>query len=53
MTIKERLVEIIASEGFDLVTACEMASTTIAEFKASDKARVCYVVRGTTFVLTR
>lgn len=51
MTIKEQLVEIIRKQGYDFVSACELADNYIKEFKASGKHQQRYAVGRTIFTL--
>lgn len=51
MTVREQIVKIIQEEGYDTVTACELADKAIAETPAG-KA-IDWIVGKTTFTLQR
>ena len=36
MTIKEQIVELVQSQGYDFMTACELATDAINEFITQD-----------------
>lgn len=47
MSVKEQLVEIIQSQGYDLFTACELADTIIREMKEEKgKKKRTYYLKG-------
>lgn len=45
--MKERLIQLIADAGYDTITAAEIASRYIAEFKASGSTETVYVIGRT------
>lgn len=52
-TMREQLIALIQAEGYDVVTACELAVKTIAEFKASGKKTARYHIGHTSFTIAR
>lgn len=42
MSVKEQIVKMLQSCGYDLFTACEYASEAIAEFEQSGKSAMIY-----------
>lgn len=48
MTIKERMVEAIRTEGYDFITACGLFDQALKEaqdeFKASNKEEIAFVI---------
>lgn len=53
MTVKEQIVEIIQSQGYDLLTACELADETIKEFLESGYKSNTYTIGNRRFKLER
>lgn len=53
MTVKEQIVEIIRAEGYDFITACELATKCIAEFKVSGEQSSRYHIGHTSFTLAK
>lgn len=52
MTAKEQMVDIIIAQGYDMLTACELADKAIEEFKQSGKQRETYTIGNVLFTLT-
>lgn len=53
-TVRERLIAMVRSAGYDVLTACEKADEVIKEFKESEKETETYHIRGGgTIKLTR
>ena len=46
MSVKEQLIELIRSQGYDFFTAAELAHNCLEEFKASGKTEEIYHVKG-------
>ena len=53
ISVKEKIVEIIQSEGYDLFTACEMADNCIKEFMSSKDRKATYYVGKSSFTLIK
>jgi len=52
--VKETIVELLRKEGYDFITACEIANNTIKEFKNSGKKKARYVFKsGTSITLQK
>jgi hypothetical protein len=51
MGVKEQLVEIVRGEGYDFMTACELVTDCIKEFKASGKREARYYIGRTSFTI--
>jgi predicted Fe-Mo cluster-binding NifX family protein len=51
---KDKIVDILREAGYDFITASEIATDTIREFKASGKKRQRYYLKnGVSFVIQR
>lgn len=44
MTIKEEIVRRAQAAGFDFISACEIATKVLVEFRTSGKSRESFVV---------
>ena len=51
MNTKDKLVDLIRSEGYDFITACELASECIKKFLESGQKRAIYHIGKTSFTL--
>ncbi len=53
MSIKEQLVDLVRAQGFDFMTACELVTTCLREFKESGARSKTYIVGRAQFTLNR
>ena len=53
MNTKDKLVDLIRSEGYDFITACELASECIKEFQESGLPSHRYHIGRVWFTLRR
>jgi hypothetical protein len=53
ITVKEQLVDIIRANGYDFITACEMATQAINEFLESGKSIDKYYIGNQSFTLVK
>lgn len=53
MTVKERLVEIIQSAGYDMLTACELAEQVIREVKQDTRRKIVYYVGNVEIIIKK
>jgi hypothetical protein len=51
--VKEQIVEIIRGQGYDFISACEIATDTIIEFNQSNKKEETYGVGKACFTLRK
>lgn len=51
--MREKLISLIQAEGYDMITACELATDCIARFKASGLKQQNYTIGNTTFTIAR
>ena len=53
MTVKEQIIELIQSQGYDFLTACEMASEAIQEFLTQPEPRRTFYIGACSWTLKK
>ena len=46
MSVKETLIKVIMEQGFDGITACDIASETIADLKTKPSGTYKFIICG-------
>ena len=53
MPIKERLIELIQSQGYDVLTACKLADEIIKEVKQDKRKKITYYIGNIQFTIKK
>lgn len=53
VSIKEKLVQIIQSAGYDMLTACELADKYLQEIKADKRRKIVYYIGNRKIIINK